>query len=109
MTDKSVFRHEPDSTKRHAAEEEDLYADSGKGRHRGKALTPEQREQERRSKGHRDGGPGREGEVEIADPDPDRGIQHGYGKNQDKESPEKMTPENRSLGAQEGRGQFRYR
>lgn len=102
MTDKSVFAHEPDSTKRRSSEGGDLYADSGRGRHRGKAMTPEQRDQEEKSKGHKCGGPGVEGQIEISDPHTERGIQHGYGKNQDKE-PEKKTPENRARGAQSSR------
>ncbi len=101
--EKSVFAHEPDSTKRRGAEGEPLFVAHGQGRHRGKALTPEEREQEERAKGHRNAhGPGREGEVEIADPNIERGIQHGYGKNQDKEQ-EKKTAQGKAQGAQEGR------
>jgi hypothetical protein len=108
MVDKSVFPsgHEPDSTKRRGAEGESLYSNHGTGRHRGKALTPEQRRMEEQAKGHREaGGPGREGEVEIADPHSERGIQHGYGKNQDKEEGRegKKTAQNKAMGAQEGR------
>lgn len=106
MSEKSVFPHEPDSTKRRHSEGESLYADSGSGRHRGKALTPEEREREERAKGHREaGGPGREGEVEVAEPHNERGIQHGYGKNQDKEAgrESRQTPQNKAIGAQEGR------
>lgn len=63
----------------------------------------EKRRQEDQAKGHRnERGPGREGEVEIADPRDERGIQHGYGKNQDEEQ-EKKTAQNKAQGAQEGR------
>lgn len=103
MTDKSVFAHEPDSTKRRGSEDDGMFSDSATGRQRGKALTPEQREQEKRSRGHRAGGPGLEGEIEIADPHVERGLQHGYGKNQDKEQEAKQTPQNRAMGATEGR------
>lgn len=90
---KSVFAHEPDSTKRRGSAGDGLFSDTATGRHRGKALTPGQREQEERSRGHRAGGPGVEGENEIAEPNTERGIQRGYGKNQDKEQ-ERKTPHN---------------
>jgi hypothetical protein len=105
MTEKSVFPngHEPDSTKRRQREGDSLFADTGAGRHRGKALTEEERLQEQRAKGgmRKKGGPGAEGETEIADPHNERGIQHGYGKNQDEEQ-ERMTAQGKAQGAQEG-------
>ncbi len=99
MTAKSVFAHEPDSTKRRGSAEDGFFADNATGRHRGKPLTPGQREQEERSRGHRAGGPGVQGEIEIAEPHTERGLQHGYGKNQDKEQ-EKKTAQNKAQGAQ---------
>jgi hypothetical protein len=70
-------------------------------RHRGKDLTPEEQRMMDSAKGHnhREGGPGAEGNVEIADPHQERGIQHGYGKNQDKEQ-EKKTSQGKAQGAQ---------
>jgi hypothetical protein len=73
-------------------------------RHRSQDKTPEELRMEEQAKGHKhhEGGPGREGNVEIADPHIERGIQHGYGKNQDKEQ-EKKTAQGKAQGAQEGR------
>jgi hypothetical protein len=73
------------------------------GRHRGEDLTPEEQRMEEQAKGHRNAGvPGMGGNGEIADPHTERGIQHGYGKNQDKEQ-EKKTAQGKAQGAQEGR------
>jgi hypothetical protein len=103
MTDKSVFAHEPDSTKRRGSEEAPKFSDKGAGRHRGTPLSPEEREREDRAKGHRNpGSVGMDGNVEIADPHNERGIQHGYGKNQDEEQ-ERKTAQGKAQGAQEGR------
>lgn len=104
MVEKSVFPlgHEPGFTKRKQPEGSSLYANQGAGRHRGTALTEEQRMRELKAKGVRkDGGPGLEGETEIADPRIERGIQHGYGKNQD-EVQEKKTAQRRAQGAAQG-------
>lgn len=69
-------------------------------RHRSQDKTPEERRMEEQAKGLRDaGGPGVEGEVEVADPHTERGIQHGYGKNQDKEQ-ERKTPQGKAIGGQ---------
>ena len=102
MPDESVFPHEPDSTVRRGNADESLYGSSGQGRHRGTPLTPEEQAREEQAKGRRNAhGPGREGEVEIADPRTDRGNQKGYGKNQDKEQ-EKKTPHGTDKGAHPG-------
>lgn len=73
-------------------------------RHRGKDLTPDEQRMMDQAKGHnhQDGGPGAEGNTEIADPREERGLQHGYGKNQDQEQ-EKKTAQGKAQGAQEGR------
>lgn len=100
--DKSVFAHEPDSTKRRGAEGKPEFGGAS-GRGRGVELTPGQRQMEEKAKGHRNAGvPGMGGEIEIADPHTERGIQHGYGKNQDKEQ-ERKTAQGKAQGAQEGR------
>lgn len=69
-------------------------------RNRGRDLTPAEQRMMDQAKGHnhRVGGPGTEGNTEVADPHDERGIQHGYGKNQDQEQ-ERKTSQNRANGA----------
>lgn len=98
MTDKSVFphNHEPHATKRKSHEGQ---SELSSGRKRGKAMSDEAREMEGRAKGHdhHAGGPGAEGQTEISEPHDERGLQRGYGKNQDDEQ-ERKTNRGRANG-----------
>lgn len=74
------------------------------GRHRGVDKSPEDQEREHKAKGH--GHPsGGEGDSSDDDwvQDPDRGIQHGFGKNQaDELMAQKTKFQNKSIGGHHG-------